>query len=279
MMAHEDEPLFVEIDVSSGGDVVRAASSKSAAKAQRARGFDPSAALRAIGDPSGNDRSACTTRGDGQYQNGSSILQTGNVCHIGPEAFKEGNVQQTLKELEELGAFAGVGRKEEVAPRGGADAVRPVPAPAANASTATSSLDERMVRDIESILSLSDTAKSKGKLSNSKALFELADEDASDGACGFLQGGTDVFVKRSEPEHVIRRLPNAERPAKVELVVKMPKTDSIKEVDLKIIGVVLSVTTKDYHLRFASPFQKPACRKARWLKDRKALKVVIAEGP
>ena len=48
----------------------------------------------------------------------------------------------------------------------------------------------------------------------------------------------NVFVKRSEPEHVIRRLPNAERPEKVELVVKMPNTDSIKEVDLKIIGAV-----------------------------------------
>ena len=96
--------LFAEVELPSDSHLQTA--TKKSAVAQKARGFNPAQALRGISSKTpdnggaGDHRapaSACTTRGDGRYSNGSNLVQVGNKVHIGPEAFTQGNIEETFR--------------------------------------------------------------------------------------------------------------------------------------------------------------------------------------
>ncbi|UPR01203.1 hypothetical protein HOP50_06g45240 [Chloropicon primus] len=278
--------LYVEVPVNSRPKAAEDVSSASkSAKAQKARGFDPGKALGGIGAAS-STRSACHTRGDGKYQNGTSFLQEGNKVHIGPAAFSAENIEETMRELDKFGVFgARQGTAEGRAE--GSLATAKAEKPGGHSGPATSSLaplDTQMVQDLEKFLSLSEKVQKSRTLDESlSGLYDISGEAGHSKADG---GAGSLTLGRSEPDHSIKWIPEEASPRKLEVRVKLPEVDSVKDVtltleDSKKLGRTLSVSSWKHELkipvdRFPAGAVEALKPRAKWNKEKKTLKVVLS---
>ena len=244
--------LYVEVQVD------EVSSAKKAGNAQRARGFDPAKALGGIKNGSGGVESACTTGGDGRYENGTNFLREGNKVHIGPAAFSKENIEETMGELAKFGAF---GKPETRANSGSSTSTKVKKADAAGEVTATTPSDghveTQMVRDLESILSLSERVSNARKLDESvSGLYDITagtDNDVGDGV-----PLSEHANRVAEPEYELRWTPSECSPEKLEVRVKLPKVTSIKDVSLTVhhtkqSGRTVSVSSFKYALKVSRP--------------------------
>ena len=284
------QDLFVEIELPSGGssrggggDSLSAA--KRTAKAQKARGFDPAKALRGIGGSSSETttttESACTTRGDGRYSNGSNLLRDGNTVHIGPEAFKEGNMEETFKELMNYGAFGTKESKKEK-PSEQKHPNKVVESQLENRSK--KSLSEaaagiEMVKNLESILTLSNKMAQFTKLDELGEIYDISQGEDS------KVSTPKVTEKTFEPEYQLKWTPSEKSPQKLEVRVSMPSVSSMSEVTLTMIGKTLSIASRGKYKELKvsaeaikSSSTHPLSIKAKWKKEKKILKVEVTKG-
>eukprot|EP01023_Acetabularia_acetabulum_P050339 TRINITY_DN5438_c0_g1_i8.p2 TRINITY_DN5438_c0_g1~~TRINITY_DN5438_c0_g1_i8.p2 ORF type:complete len:144 (+),score=14.35 TRINITY_DN5438_c0_g1_i8:154-585(+) len=69
------------------------------------QGFSPKKALKGIfnnKEVHTENKSACTQRGDGKFENGELIKQLGNFAYIAPSALSPENQEETLKLLDQF---------------------------------------------------------------------------------------------------------------------------------------------------------------------------------
>ena len=114
-------PLIEELSGPSGpsGTSSSRRASRSAAAASLARGFDLSRALKGAASSSkgGGEECAYSSRGDGKYDNGTHFAEVRlpggqKAMQIGPNAFAEGEAEETMRQLQAMGAFGSKGKDD-----------------------------------------------------------------------------------------------------------------------------------------------------------------------
>ena len=244
MEDHHHDDLYVEVEVGGG-----LSSARKAARAEKVRGFDTARALGGIRSAGSGEGSACTTRGDGLFQNGTNFLREGNKVQIGPAAFTEENIEETMRVLQSYDAFGGSKRQPpEMSSEPVQEGPRPRPSPA---PTSLQQVDLGIIRDLESVLSLSDRASRSRGLDGTvgSAVYDISDgglEDERDSCRG--------AAELTQPRHKVKWVPSELAPAKLELRVEMPLVSSSAEVSLAVLdskrgGRVLMVASKEHGYR------------------------------
>ena len=290
-MSSPASDLYVEVQVSDKQPGTSNETKKSQKMSKRAA-FDATRALRGIGSTgeSATADSACRVRGDGRYANGTNFLREGNKVHIGPEAFTASNLGETMEQLNRFGAFGTKGdRGAETATGGNETSDRAASRVSAASAPSSGGLDLQMVRDLETILTLSEQQSRAAKLEDSQsAMYNIDDSDDDDDGEGAGAGARDRQAEKKVPHYEARWLPTEENPTKFEVRVSMPETASIGEVSLQVEstkqhGRVLSLSSPTYHLKVPVDGARGGAGKAqslklkaKWRKEKKVLKVTLA---
>ena len=292
---------------------------RAAARAEKARGFDPGRALRGLRAGKGKGggagdaevlRSACTTRGDGKYGNGTHFLREGNKVQIGPNAFDDHNREDTLRQLAEMGAFGGKSvaqaradalnqAAEMMAPgpavppamrKEAATAAAPAPAPApgreeagggapaAAAAKPAEDFNPLSMDQLESFAKLMVEAGEREERSVTENLHEELYDLQEPEAPGPEVGGSHFkFEQPVVPEHTLTQCETSDGERFLEVVVALPKVEGGGEVALDVLPKRASVVVgSKYRLKLPLPYAVDHKRvKAKWKAKAKKLKVTL----
>lgn len=290
---------------------------RAAARAEKARGFDPGRALRGLRAGKGKGggagdaevlRSACTTRGDGKYGNGTHFLREGNKVQIGPNAFDDHNREDTLRQLAEMGAFGGKSvaqaradalnqAAEMMAPgpavppaiwKEAAAAAAPAPAPgreeagggapAAAAAKPAEDFNPLSMDQLESFAKLMVEAGEREERAVTENLHEELYDLQEPEAPGPEVGGSHFkFEQPVVPEHTLTQCETSDGERFLEVVVALPKVEGGGEVALDVLPKRASVVVgSKYRLKLPLPYAVDHKRvKAKWKGKAKKLKVTL----
>ena len=175
-------------------------------------------------------------------------MQSGNKVHIGPEAFSEGNIQETMQELANYGAFGNDNKpRTKTLPSDNENAgqriVKDVSADG-RASTSVSAADREMIMDLETILSLSEKVSQSCRGEEAASgLYDISSHNEDD----VLLESKPTEKKKVMPEYQMKTFPDST--GKVEVRISMPKVTAVSEVSLSVIGKVLCVSSETYDLK------------------------------
>lgn len=256
---------------------------KATARAMRSRGFDPGRALRGAAVES--NESACTSRGDGKYENGTHFtkvrLKGGQeAVQIGPNAFAPDQVEDTMKQLEKMGALGtkrggGENTSQKDVPKvTKSDAAETMPRQVQTSATAAASTQYADLQAVASALygeKTNDTDLERAR-ERERMLDNMLDE-GKDRRSDFVLGAL-------EPEYSVKRDDNAR---KLFVVLSLAQAQGPTDVELDVTECELRITPttkagKDarYRLRMRLPLRVDASTaRAKWSKVKKTLNVSV----
>lgn len=193
--------------------------------------------------------SACTTRGDGKFDDGGDIVQKGNVVYLGPDALSEGNAEKTAQFLDSLSKTGTKASSSQ---------------PAAH----TQSPGDSLTSDITRLFNATAPPKSSYHAIATAAadlLFDLSEDPKSSSKAG--PSSTSII---REPSHTLK-----EGADHYELSVSLPDISGMKEVELTITknNIRVQVPAKyKLQVKLAKDVDDSAAS-AKWLKNKQTLVV------
>lgn len=294
----------------------RDTASKAAAEAAKAKGFDLARALKGAGSSSSSrsrknggrgveqEESACHSRGDGKYENGTHFTKVRmangtEAMQIGPNAFAPDEAEETMKQLQAMGAFGNKGKEgaqPSAKPNTATTAMPkagPMPPPPAPQQTRTAAANQQN----KPAMGPSETSSPfdfqkmaswlHGEQQANKSDVEISQErvraldDQLDDTENSRGGGSTFALGTLTPDFEVSR-DDAARTLTVEVV--MPNASGPADVDLDVTKDELRITPaasapRDarYRLKAKLPAKVvPDSARAKWVKSKKKLKITLA---